>query len=108
MRQRITRDEQPTLDELLDEPIVRLMMASDGVTRSDVEAVIANLRSMRPGGGDNVIFRLSCAPSRQTEAAARIRRRKHDGPIPAASSLSRLTARAPTDRGHREQSERFW
>jgi hypothetical protein len=90
MRRWITRNEQPTLDELLDEPIVRLMMASDGVNRSEVEAVIANLRSMRPGGADQVIFRLSGAPLSQPDGTAQTRRRKHDEPIPAASSLRRL------------------
>jgi hypothetical protein len=38
MIQRIALD-QPTLGELLNEPIVRLLMASDGVARSDVEAL---------------------------------------------------------------------
>lgn len=35
---------EPTLDEMLDEPIVRLVMESDGVKRHTVEALIRTVR----------------------------------------------------------------
>jgi hypothetical protein len=38
---------EPILEEMLDEPIVRLVMDRDGVTRHTVEAFIRTLRSRR-------------------------------------------------------------
>lgn len=58
---RRAQSEQPTLDEMLDEPMVRLVMASDGVTRAEVESLFRNLRSMQRD--DGVIFRLSAERS---------------------------------------------
>ena len=39
--------DEPSLRELLDDPLVRRMMARDGVTRADVETLFANL-DLRP------------------------------------------------------------
>jgi hypothetical protein len=38
---------EPTLEEMLDEPIVRLVMERDGVKRLTVEALIRTLRPVR-------------------------------------------------------------
>jgi hypothetical protein len=43
MTKQIVPSEQPTLHELLDEPMVRLLMAKDGVSRSQVEALFRRL-----------------------------------------------------------------
>lgn len=36
--------EQPTLAEMLDEPIVQLLMARDGVARAEIETLVERLR----------------------------------------------------------------
>lgn len=40
-------DDQPTLQDMLSDPIVRLLMQRDGVTAADVIELVANLRSVR-------------------------------------------------------------
>jgi hypothetical protein len=52
-------NEQATLNEMLEDPIVCLVMACDGVTRADVESLFRNLRRMRRD--DGAIYRLSTA-----------------------------------------------
>ncbi|MFQ5774947.1 MAG: hypothetical protein ACE5GS_10540 [Kiloniellaceae bacterium] len=45
---------EPRLEELLDEPVVRVLMARDGVTRGDLDRLIGRLRrdrSLRARGG---------------------------------------------------------
>lgn len=41
---------EPTLEEMLDEPIVRLLMKRDGVTRHTVDDLIRTLRSRHHNG----------------------------------------------------------
>jgi len=40
---------EPSLSELLDDPLVALLMASDGVTRTEVESLMAGMR-LKPVG----------------------------------------------------------
>lgn len=42
--------QEPTLEDVLKDPIVRLMMARDGVTRAELEALIGRVRSIEPKG----------------------------------------------------------
>lgn len=44
MRKWLRQGEQPSLDEMLDDPIVRLLMKRDGVTRQQVEDLMRSLR----------------------------------------------------------------
>jgi hypothetical protein len=37
-------NEEPALDELLDDPVMRIMLARDGLTAEDVRALVAALR----------------------------------------------------------------
>lgn len=39
--------EQPTLEEMLDEPIVQLLMARDGVARAEIETLVERLRLLQ-------------------------------------------------------------
>jgi hypothetical protein len=64
MRRSIVGNERTTLEEMLDDPIVCLVMARDEVTRADVELLFSNLRAMRRD--DGAIYRLSVA-SRNVE-----------------------------------------
>jgi hypothetical protein len=41
---------EPTLNEVLDDPSVRLLMARDGVTRSDLERLIQSKRHSHLAG----------------------------------------------------------
>ena len=41
---------EPTLGEALDDPRIRLLMASDGVTRGDLELLIQSIRHTRLAG----------------------------------------------------------
>ena len=41
---------EPTLSEVLDDPSIRLLMASDGVTRGDLELLIQSMRRTRLAG----------------------------------------------------------
>lgn len=45
---RTTLGAEPGLHDLLDEPIVRLIMASDNVTRSDLLSLLARIRRAKP------------------------------------------------------------
>ncbi len=45
---RVTFVAEPRLDDLLDEPIVRLIMASDNVTHSELLSLFARIRRARP------------------------------------------------------------
>ncbi len=45
---RATLGAEPRLRDLLDEPIVWLIMASDNVTRSDLLSLFARIRRARP------------------------------------------------------------
>jgi hypothetical protein len=47
MREWVRIDDQPTLAELLADPIVRLLMTSDCVTDGDVAALVTGLRADR-------------------------------------------------------------
>lgn len=40
-------DQELTLDEMLDDPIVRLLMARDGVAEADLRGLAARMRSRR-------------------------------------------------------------
>lgn len=40
-------DQELTLDQMLDDPIVRLLMARDGVAESDLRGLAAHIRSRR-------------------------------------------------------------
>ena len=68
-----TCDEEPTLKDMLDDPIVRELMARDGVTRADVEELMANVWITLGHEDRQAIFRLcACAPSQQrTQCAER-------------------------------------
>jgi hypothetical protein len=50
--------EEPTLDDVFEEPIMRLMMARDGVTRADLEVLIGRVRSIHPDLAGNTSARL--------------------------------------------------
>lgn len=39
----VARNREPTLGEMLEDPIVRLLMARDGIGRPDVENLMANV-----------------------------------------------------------------
>ena len=41
---------EPTLSEVLDDPSIRLLMASDGVTRGDLELLIQSMRRTHLAG----------------------------------------------------------
>jgi hypothetical protein len=45
---------EPTLDDLLNEPIVRLVMKADGVTEADLRVLVAELRR-RLNGRDELL-----------------------------------------------------
>jgi len=62
MDQWLRLDQQPTLQEMLDDPVVAALMDRDGVTRREVEALMADLRDTIP----------SAAPARrQASGSAR-------------------------------------
>ena len=48
MDQWLRLDQQPTLQEMLDDPVVAALMDRDGVTRREVEALMADLRDTIP------------------------------------------------------------
>ncbi|WP_207478877.1 hypothetical protein [Arenibaculum pallidiluteum] len=45
------RDEELTLRELLEDPIIELVMASDGVAREELAGLLANLRPLSRHAG---------------------------------------------------------
>lgn len=48
-------DPEPTMTELLDDPILLALMASDGVVRSELERLIGQTR-LRIGPGDEFLY----------------------------------------------------
>ena len=44
-------EREPTLDELLQEPIVRMLMKADGASESDIRALLPAARSDRKQSG---------------------------------------------------------
>jgi hypothetical protein len=52
-------DQQPTLQDMLSDPIVQLLMIRDGVTSADVVELVTNLQAVRASKTDPVILRLS-------------------------------------------------
>ena len=57
------RNKEPSLNELLDDPLVILLMTRDGVTRSEIEAIMADMQ-LRPDSYEN---RMETICSSQTE-----------------------------------------
>jgi len=65
-------DSEPTLAELLDEPIIVMLMLRDGVERQDVEQLlrrVAELRLSMGGTGSGSAQALQRGPARFTVAA---------------------------------------
>ena len=60
MRRCAACNQEPTLGEMLDDPIVGLLMARDGVTRPDVENVMGNVTIPRSAGEGHAADR-TCA-----------------------------------------------
>ena len=62
-----------TLNDMLDDPIVRVLMARDHVARADVEELMANVWSAPSYGDREATFgHCACAPSQEcTQHAAR-------------------------------------
>ena len=59
-----------SLRQMLDDPIVHVVMARDGVSRSQVEDLVAALRACRRGAGDDARpGDRTGAPERATSAA---------------------------------------
>jgi hypothetical protein len=55
---------EPTLGEMLDDPIVRLLMVRDGVARPDLEKLIDHI-TIPQGAVKRHITDCSCAPCRE-------------------------------------------
>lgn len=68
--------EQPTLEEMLDEPIVQLVMASDGVARAEIERLVERVL-------------LAQAPCRPVAIAAGRSVLSEAPPLPAAKPRGR-------------------
>ena len=45
---------EPTLNDLLDEPIVQLLMRRDSVKRDEVVAIVESIRQNRRSAGDRM------------------------------------------------------
>ncbi len=72
MRAPPAEDSEPTLAELLDEPIIVMLMLRDGVERQDVEQLlrrVAELRLSMGGTGSGSAQALQRGPARFTVAA---------------------------------------
>ena len=62
--------EEPTLKDMLDDPVMGELMARDGVTRADVEELMANVRITLGHEDRRAIFRhCACASSQEHQCA---------------------------------------
>ncbi|WP_167449301.1 hypothetical protein [Mesorhizobium hawassense] len=44
----MTRDREPTLDEILNEPIIRMVMAVDGYSSDDIRHLMSEAGARKP------------------------------------------------------------